>query len=103
MSKRYKPLPPAQADLHQRAKEETDRWFNTLAYRDRTKLNMHRSPWGRHGGTLALGLRHGKTARSHKRLKREREARLKADQAAYEARRILPAAIEDRNDDAKSR
>jgi hypothetical protein len=82
--------------LPERANEEIAYWYSTLSYRDRGKLNMHRSAWGRHGGsTIALGLRHGKTARSLKKLKREREARFKAEQAAYEARRILPAPIED--------
>jgi hypothetical protein len=50
-------------------------WFNTLSYRDRGKLKMHRSRWGRHGGTIALGLRHGKTAR------REQEAEARARRA----------------------
>jgi hypothetical protein len=39
--------------------------------------------------------RHGKTARRNKKLKREREARFKADQAAYEARRTGQVPIED--------
>ena len=57
---------------------------------------MNRSPWGRHGGnTIALGVRHGKTARRLKKLKRDREVRFKADQAAYEVRRTLPVPIED--------
>jgi hypothetical protein len=83
--------------LRERANEAMDHWYSSLSCRDRGKLNMHRSAWGRHGGTIALGLRHGKTARRHKKLKREREARLKADQAAYEARRALPASIDHRN------
>ena len=84
--------------LPERAKEAMDLWFSTLSYKDRGKLKMHRSAWGRNGGsTIALGLRHGKTARSLKKLKRDREARFKADQTAYEARRTLPAAIDDRN------
>ena len=63
-------------------------WFGTLSNRDRGKLKLHRSSWGRNGGSIiALGLRHGKTARRNKKLKREREDRFEADQAAYEARR----------------
>jgi hypothetical protein len=91
------PKPPSAVEpkrLHERAKEEMDRWFGGLSYRDRGKLNMHRSPWGRDGGTIMPGLRQGKTARRNKELKREREARFKAEQVAYEARRNLPAAIE---------
>ena len=57
---------------------------------------MHRSPWGRSGGNIiAVGLRHGKTARRNKKLKRKREARLEAEHAAYEVRRAIPAPIED--------
>lgn len=80
--------------LAQRAKEEMDAWFSTLPYSDRRKLNMRRSPWGRDGGTIALGLRPGKTARTNKKLKRDREARLEAEQAAYEMRRTLQVPIE---------
>jgi hypothetical protein len=75
-----------------------DLWFSTLSYRDRGKLKMDRSPWGRHGGSIiALGPRHGKTARKNKKLKREREARFKGEKAAFEARRDLPAKIVDRS------
>jgi hypothetical protein len=92
------PKPPSAVEpkrLHERAKEEMDNWYSSLSYRDRGKLNMRRSPWGRHGGsTIALGLRHGKTARRNKKLKREREGRFKAEQAAYDARRALQAPIE---------
>jgi hypothetical protein len=71
-----------------------DRWFHTLSFGDRRKLKMQRSPWGRHGGNIvAVGLRPGKTARRNKKLKREREARFKADQAAYQARRADQARI----------
>jgi hypothetical protein len=71
-----------------------DVWFGTLSYGDRRKLKMQRSPWGYHGGNIvAAGLRRGKTARRNKKLKREREARFKADQTAYEARLRLPAKI----------
>ena len=72
-----------------------DLWFRTLSYRDRGKLKMYRRPWARHGGNIiAAGLRQGKTARRNKKLKREREARFKAEKAAYEARRDLPAPID---------
>ena len=71
-----------------------DLWFRTLSYRDRGKLKMHRTSWGRHeGNIIAMGLRQGKTARTQARLKREREVRLKAEQAAYVARRDLPPPI----------
>ena len=94
MSKRYTPISPVQAQLLERAKEEMKRWFSDLSYRDRGKLKMDRSPWGRAGGTIALGLRHGKTARKNKKLKREREARFRAEKASYEARCVLPAPID---------
>jgi hypothetical protein len=72
-----------------------DLWFSRLSYRDRGKLKMDRSLWGRNGGSMIrLGLRHGKTARRNKKLKREREARFSAENAAYEARRTLQAPIE---------
>jgi hypothetical protein len=94
MSKHANPLPPAQANLHERAKEKMDLWFRTLSYKDRGKLKMDRSPWGRHGGNIvAPGLRHGKTGRRNRKLKREREARFKADQAAYQARSVDQARI----------
>jgi hypothetical protein len=55
---------------------------------------MDRSPWGSYGGSMiALSPRYGKTARKNKKLKRERETRLKAEQAAYVARRDLPPPI----------
>jgi hypothetical protein len=31
MSKRYQPLSPAQAQLHERAKGEMDLWYRTLS------------------------------------------------------------------------
>jgi hypothetical protein len=96
-----KPLKPPFSEepkpLRVRAKEAQDLWFNTLSYQERRKLKMKRSPWGRAGGTIALGLRHGKTARNREKLKGEREARFEAEQAAYEARRTRPAPIQDRN------
>lgn len=92
------PLSVEPRSLSDRAREEMEHWFKTLSYRDRGKLKMHRSTWGREGGSvISLGVRHGKTVRTHKKLKREREARLKADRAAYEARRTIPAAIDHRN------
>ena len=90
------PSPEQPKSLQKRAKEEMDLWRKRLPYRARAKLNMDRSPWARHGGgMIALGVRHGKTARRNKKLKREREARFKADQAAYEARRTGQVPIED--------
>jgi hypothetical protein len=86
-------------------------WFRTLSHKDRAKLKIHRTKrgrdgrakwardggakWARDGGSIiALGLRHGKAARRNKKLKRQREARFKAEQAAYEARRADQASIE---------
>ena len=93
-----KPLKPPFSEepkpLRVRAKEAQDLWFSTLSYQERGKLKMQRTPWGRAGGTIALGLRHGKTARKNKKLKREREARFRAEKAAYEARRVLPAPVD---------
>jgi hypothetical protein len=58
--------------LSERANDAMDLWFSTLSYKERGKPKMLRSHWGRHGGTIALGVRHGKTARRHQKLKRER-------------------------------
>ena len=86
-----------------RAKREMDLWVSTLSYKDRGKLKMPRSPWGRCGGNIvAVGLRQGKTARRNRKLKRKREARFKAEQTAYEARRALPPRITDQNEDELS-
>jgi hypothetical protein len=84
--------------LAERARDEMDLWVSTLSYKDRGKLKMPRSPWGRCGGNIvAVGLRQGKTARRNRKLKRQREARFKAEQAAYEVRRTLPASIKAAN------
>jgi hypothetical protein len=84
--------------LAERAREEMDLWVRTLSYKDRGKLKMPRSPWGRRGGSIvAVGLRQGKTTRRNRKLKRHREARFKAEQAAYEVRRTLPALIKAAN------
>ena len=57
--------------LAERARDEMDLWVSTLSYKDRGKLKMPRSPWGRCGGNIvAVGLRQGKTARRDKKLKR---------------------------------
>jgi hypothetical protein len=75
MSKRHTPLSGQQAKLNQLAKQEMDRWFSSLSPRDRGKLKIHHTRWGRSGGRIiALGVRHGKTARRKKKLKGEREA-----------------------------
>jgi hypothetical protein len=81
--------------LAERAREEMDLWVSTLSYKDRGKLKMPRSPWGRCGANIVA--RQGKTARRNRKLKRRREARFKAEQAAYEALRTLPPPITDRN------
>lgn len=93
--KRPQPQPPVQPkSLAQRAKEEMDLWRKRLNRKDRAKLWMSSSRWGQQGGTIiATGLRHGKTARRNKKLKRRREARLKAEQIACEVRCALPAQI----------
>ncbi len=89
--------------LAEPAREEMDLWVSTLSYKDRGKLKMPRSPWGRCGGNIvAVGLRQGKTARRNRKLKRQREARFKAEQTAYEARRTLPPQITDQNRDTRS-
>ena len=79
------PKPPSPVEpktLHERAKEEMDPWVRTLSHRERGKLRMDRSSWGRYGGSIiALGTRQGKTARKNKKLKREREAHFKAEKA----------------------
>jgi hypothetical protein len=72
-----------------------DLWRKRLGRKDRAKLWVPASDWGRNGGIIALGLRHGRTARRNKKLKREREARFKTQQDAYETRRALPAQIVD--------
>jgi hypothetical protein len=71
-----------------------DLWVGTLSHTNRRKLKTTQSSWARQGGNIvAVGLRPGKTARRNKKLKREREARFKADQAAYQARRADQARI----------
>jgi len=89
--------------LAERAREEMDLWVSTLSYKDRCKLKMPRNPWGRCGGNIVgVGLRQGKTARRNSKLKRQREARFKAEQTAYEARRALPPQITDQNRHTRS-
>ena len=91
--------PPLSAEPHakslsERAREAMDLWFGTLSHTNRRKLKTPRSSWARQGGNIvAVGLRPGKTARRNKKLKRERGARFKADQAAYQARRVDQARI----------
>jgi hypothetical protein len=96
MRKRPDAPPAEQPKKHfqRKAKRELFLWRKNLNRKGRSKLEMQMSPWGRDGGSIIkLGLRQGKTARRNKKLKREREARFKAEQAAYEARLILPAKI----------
>ena len=91
------------SSLAEPARQEMDLWVPTLSYKDRRKLKMPRSPWGRCGGNIvAVGRRQGKTARRNRKLKRQREARFKAEQTAYEARRALPPPITDQNEDELS-
>ena len=95
MRKLPKSLPAEQPrTLIDRAAEEMGLWRNRLGRKDREKLWTPISSWGRQGGSIiTLGLRHGKTARRNKKLKRDREARLEAEQTAYEARRTRAAPI----------
>ena len=92
---REQPSTDQPTSLWERAKEAEELWFSTLPYKERGKLKMPRSRWGRNGGSIiALGVRHGRTARRNRQLKRDREARFKSEQAAYQARRADQAAIE---------
>jgi len=80
------------------------RWRKKLSSKNCSKLQTQGSRWERDGGNIIwVGLRHGKTARRNEKLSREREARFKAEQAAYEARCILAAPIKDRKQKALRR
>ena len=65
--------------------------------RARRKLKTQASLWGRHGGNLiAPKPRHGKTFHKREKLRRKREALLRAEQATYdEARHAYQAPTED--------
>jgi hypothetical protein len=74
-----------------------DRWFRSLSRKDKAKLKMERSTWGREGGRIiAPGPRRTKTFRKNQKLKREREAGLREEQAAYEARCKRPPPVVER-------
>ena len=76
------------SSLNKRADEEMASWCKTLSRKDRSKLCVQASPWGCNGGSIiAPGLRNRRAARRHEKLKRDREAHLRAEQIAYEARR----------------
>jgi hypothetical protein len=71
-------------------------WRKRLSHKDRAKLWMQASPWGRNGGSIiAVKQRHTGAFHKREKLKRKREARLRAEQAAYETRRVLQAPIQD--------
>jgi hypothetical protein len=69
-------------------------WRKTLNQKQRAKLEIKISPWGRNGGSIVLPKRRTKTARRNETLRREREARFQAEQADYEARLAAPWKIE---------
>jgi hypothetical protein len=78
-----------------RADNEMGRWRETLSPNQRAKLEGQASPWGRNGGSIvAPKRRRTKTARRNEKLRREREERLQAQQADYEARLAAPWKIE---------
>jgi hypothetical protein len=72
--------------------DEMRRWRKTLSQKQRAKLDMQSSPWGRKGGSIVALKRRWKTktARTNELLRREREARFQAEQADYEARLAAP-------------
>jgi hypothetical protein len=73
-------------------------WFKTLSRSDRAKLAFQGSRWGRQGGSMIAPKRRPTRAyRKREELRREREARSKAEYAAYESRRVLPPPIKNRN------
>jgi hypothetical protein len=75
-----------------------DLWFRSLSRKDKAKLKMERSTWGRDGGRIiAPKTRRTKTFRKNEKLRREREARYRAEHAAYEARCALPPLIKGRH------
>ena len=79
-----------------RAADEMVRWRNTLSPNQRAKLEGQASRWGRNGGSIvAPKRRRTRTAtRRNEKLRREREARLQAQQADYEVRLAAPWKIE---------
>ena len=78
-----------------RAEDEMGCWRKTLSPNQRAKLEGQGSRWGRNGGSIvAPKRRRTRTARRNEKLRRERETRLQAEQAAYEARLQAPWKIE---------
>jgi hypothetical protein len=85
-TKRVEPI-----SVQERAENEMRRWHKTLRPNQRAKLEVQASPWGRNGGSIvAPKRRRTRTARRNEKLRREREACLRAEQADYEARLAAP-------------
>jgi hypothetical protein len=83
------------ANMSRRADNEMRRWQRVLDPKERSALNAETRPWGRNGGSvIAPKRRRTRTARRNEKLRREREARLRAEQAEYEARLTAPWKIE---------
>jgi len=78
--------------LHKRAVKEMRRWRETLTRKARAKLNAEAlSLWARNGGGIILAKapptrRQAKQRYERERLKLTREARLRAERIAYQAR-----------------
>jgi hypothetical protein len=86
---------PKPTSVPGRAEDEMGRWRKALSPNQRAKLEGQASPWGRNGGSIvAPKRRRTSTARRNEKLRREREARLRAEQADYEARLAAPWKIE---------
>ena len=92
MSTSRNPLPPAQAKLHKRAVDELAHWQKTLPKRVRRTLKPStRTDWGHRGGNIILvkappTRRQARQRKEREQLKLKREARLRAERAAYEER-----------------
>jgi hypothetical protein len=76
-----------------------DLWFRSLSRKDKAKLKIEGSTWGRDGGRIiaSKARRTTKTFRKNEKLRCEREARYRAEHAAYEARCALPPLIKGRH------
>jgi hypothetical protein len=95
MSTSGKTTCPERVRLSERASNEMRRWRKSLSRKERAKLETRVSPWASNGGSIvAPKRRRTKAARKHEKLRRQREARFRAERAAYEARRALRWKIE---------
>jgi hypothetical protein len=83
---------PAQAALHKRAKEAEKAWLARLPKHLRNTLRAPtRSEWAHHGGNIIVAnppptKRQMRQRRAREHLKRQREALLRFERAAYAAR-----------------